>query len=487
MSIRVRYAPSPTGYQHIGGIRTALVNYLFARSKNGTFVVRIEDTDRVRSQDKYFADLYSSLEWLTITPDESGKDGPYEPYIQSHRNDIYLKYINQLLAQGDAYYCFTSPQKKDSAHIPSEHNNNYTDSQYDRSSRNLSTEEINTYKKQGIIPVVRLKMPLEGKITIEDELLGKITREVKDIITDPILLKSDGFPTYHIANVIDDHLMHITHVIRSQEWIPSIPVHLYLYKCFDWAPPKFFHLPLVLGEDGQKLSKRNGSLSIKEVKRMGILPEALINCIVLLGWSFDDSREFFTLEELEHLFSKGKLNTSPSKFSMNKLKWFNAHYIRQLSIEQLCKLIWPYFLEKKYLVDSPEDYTRLLLLTPLIQTRLELLSDAPILLNYVFEEIHTLNFDSLIEKNGKEVLREGLHLATQILEENWELNPEKLEQKIRKTITDPSIKKITLGQILMPLRIAITGSSVSPPILPLIKIIGKKTVLNRIEKSLAYL
>lgn len=480
MNVRVRYAPSPTGFQHIGGIRTALINYLYAHGHKGSFIVRVEDTDITRSQEIYLEDLYSSLEWLGIVPDESPNiGGEFEPYIQSQRFTLYQKYAQQLIDQGDAYYCFTSPIKQSDEQ-------NLTDYQYNRSSRDLSHKDIQHYRTMGILPTIRLKIPLEGQITFEDELLGNITRDLKDVIIDPILLKSDGYPTYHLANVVDDYHMKITNVMRSQEWIPSTPVHVYLYKVFGWQSPKFCHLPMVLGEDGQKLSKRNGSITVKDLRALGILPEALINCIALLGWSFDDSREFFTKQELENLYSQGKLNKAPAKFSISKLRWFNAHYIRLHSKESLAKLLLPYFIAKNWLSHSQEDFLALQQLVPLIQERLEVLSDATNLLKCVFEEVNSFDFKSFIDKHGIQVLKEGLIFSQEVLLNYWNDSVETQEEIFRTKLKEHMVNgnALKLGQVLMPLRIAITGESVSPPVLSLIKLINKNKIMNQIEKAL---
>lgn len=477
MSVRVRYAPSPTGLQHIGGVRTALINYLFAHSHGGTFIVRVEDTDQKRSRDEFKDDLFQTLAWLGIEGDESPFKGDKGPYVQSERFDIYTQYTEKLIQEGYAYHCYTSEQQEHQSKSYEEET--YHDNQYDRSSRKLSEEEIETYKQRGIKPVVRLKLPLEGSISFTDELLGTITRDVSDVIVDPILLKADGFPTYHLANVIDDHLMGITHVMRSQEWIPTTPVHIRLYEAFGWEPPKFMHLPMVMGDDGQKLSKRNGSMSIAELRDMGILPQALINCIALLGWGYDDSREFFTKDELVELYKDGKINKSPSKFSMEKLRWFNAHYIREMAQDELATLILPYLKEKGWTVD--EKIARELV--PLVQERLEVLSDVVAHVSCVFEEIIAWDFSVALKKNkdDKESLLKGLDFAKKILEEHFDKNPQDIEQIIRDEMGKVGLK---LGQILMPLRVAVTGGAVSPPILPLIKIIGKEKTIERINKSM---
>lgn len=254
MEVKVRYAPSPTGLQHIGGVRTALFNYFFAKSQGGKFILRVEDTDQERYSEESLKDLYDTLEWLNIKWDEGPiVGGPNGPYIQSERFELYQKYAKELVASGHAYYCYCSEERLNN--VRAEQKANKSSQQgYDRHCRSLSEEERLEKEKQGIKPVIRLKVPMEGKTTFNDVLMGDITRKNKDISPDPILLKGDGFPTYHLANVIDDHLMGITHIMRAQEWIPSGPLHVILYEAFGWEPPKYCHLPMVMGKDGQKLS-----------------------------------------------------------------------------------------------------------------------------------------------------------------------------------------------------------------------------------------
>ncbi len=470
MSVRVRYAPSPTGYQHIGGVRTALFNYLFAKSHSGSFIVRIEDTDRIRSEDVYRDDVFGTLEWLGVDIDEHTAKGEYAPYVQSERSDIYKKYADELVKKGRAYYCFTSEKYN--------HNSLETNvSSYDRSSRDLSVEQQERYRKKGISPVIRVKMPLEGMATFTDMVLGEVSRNYKDLIPDPILLKSDGMPTYHLANVVDDHLMKITHVMRSQEWIPTTPVHCYLYEAFEWEKPQFCHLPMVLGEDGQKLSKRNGSMSIQDIRLMGVLPKALINCIALLGWSYDGAMEFFTMEELETLFSRGNINKAPAQFSMQKLRWFNAHYIRESDNDVLAKSLLPFFINKGYLKDT--EYDLLLSLIPLIKERLELLSDAPNLLSALFSEPILPSKEMLCEESDIETVKSGLSCARFCFSKYWELSEKELQDAIH---SESKQRGLRLKHILMPLRMALTGSKTSPPILALAKRLSLDTVLTRIEK-----
>ncbi|NBB90226.1 MAG: glutamate--tRNA ligase, partial [Spirochaetes bacterium] len=301
MSVRVRYAPSPTGLQHIGGVRTALFNYFFARSAGGRFILRVEDTDQERYDERALRDIYETFEWLGIHWDE-GPDvgGDFEPYVQSQREGLYRKHAGELIEKGFAYKAYETPEELEAMREAS--------GGYDRRSRDLTEEQRAAYEAEGRKPVVRFKVPLEGDTTFEDVVLGKVKRKNKDIPADPVLLKSDGLPTYHLANVVDDHYMQITHILRAQEWVPSGSLHVLLYKAFGWEPPTYCHLPMVMGKDGQKLSKRHGATSAVEFRKQGYLPEAIINYVTLLGWAYDDSREFFTTADLEQLFSLEKIN-----------------------------------------------------------------------------------------------------------------------------------------------------------------------------------
>ena len=339
--VRVRYAPSPTGMQHIGGVRTALFNYLFARSQGGKFVLRLEDTDRTRYDEKFVKNLYDTMAWLGIDWDEGGdKGGPYGPYVQSERFDLYKKYAEELVAKGEAYYCFCDEERL--ARIRKIQTENKMAPGYDRHCRMLTSEEVRENIAAGKPYVIRLKVPLEGETEFHDYLLGKITWKNEDISPDPVLLKSDGFPTYHLANIVDDHFMHISHVMRAQEWIPSTPLHVQMYRAFGWKHPEFCHLPMVNGKDGQKLSKRHGATSVDEFRARGYLPEAIINYVAMLGCSYEDGRDLYSLDELCRLFKIEHLNKSPAVFDYKKLEWYNGQYIRMLSDEALYRMTLPF-------------------------------------------------------------------------------------------------------------------------------------------------
>jgi len=481
MQVRVRYAPSPTGLQHIGGIRTALFNYFFARSQKGSFILRIEDTDQERYSTEALDDLYATLEWLGIEYDEGPiKGGPFAPYVQSERFDIYEMYAKKLVEDGKAYYCYCSPERlervrKEQQEAKSQYQG------YDRHCRNLSSEERLAYEEQGIRPVIRLKVPTEGKTSFEDILMGTITRRNSDVSPDPVLLKSDGFPTYHLANVIDDHMMEITHIMRAQEWIPSGPLHILLYEAFGWEPPKYCHLPMVMGKDGQKLSKRHGSTAVAEFRKEGYLPEALLNYVSLVGWSYDGTREFFTKEELEQLFSLEKINKAPGVFDYKKLDWFNGQYIRMKSDEELLDLLMPYLAETGWPLT---DRAKLLHLTAVAKERLKVLGDITGLARFLFEEPVWEDL-SIFAAKGVE-----LPLAHTALERAYTVLLSGLEAKKEQSVIEEELVQLAkdLGMkvngVFQPLRVAITGSTVSLPLFDSIELLGFDHTMNRIQDAL---
>ncbi len=481
MSVRVRYAPSPTGLQHIGSIRTALFTYFFARSEGGTFILRIEDTDRERYHDEALKDLYETFKWLGISWDEGPTvGGAFGPYVQSERTELYRKYARELVAKGAAYYCYCTPERLNEMRIHQEKHK--LPQGYDRRCRDLTDAQIEEYKTQGIPPVIRLKVPEEGKTSFDDFLLGTVTRKNKDINPDPVLLKSDGFPTYHLANVVDDHLMKITHILRAQEWLPSGSLHILLYKAFGWDPPVYCHLPMVMGKDGKKLSKRHGATAVREFREGGYLPEAVINYVSLVGWSYDDSREFFTKEELEKLFDLKKINKAPGIFDYKKLEWFNGQYIRMKTDEELKVLLLPHLLKAGFVSDPPtkEEEEILSGLIPLVKERLRTISGIADLVRFIFEEINEYNPEEAVPKRlSLEQTIEVLENSRGLLDGFAERNDEENEEFFRQKAEEIGVK---LGDLLMPIRIAVTGSKASPPLFGSIRLIGIEKTLSRINR-----
>ncbi len=484
MSVRVRYAPSPTGLQHIGGVRTALFNYFFARSEGGKFILRIEDTDQVRYSDESLQDLYDTFKWLGIEWDEGpDKGGDCGPYVQSERFEMYKEYAEKLVEEGKAYYCYCTPARLDKLR-EEQQKDKKSQQGYDRHCRDLTAEQRAEYENQGIKPVIRFKIPLDGMVVFHDELLGDVKRKTRDINPDPVLLKSDGFPTYHLANIIDDHHMNITHILRAQEWLPSGPLHILLYKAFEWEPPLYCHLPMVMGKDGQKLSKRHGSTSLRDFIAQGYLPEAIINYVSLIGWSYDDSREFFTKEELEELFTITKLNKAPGVFDYKKLDWFNGQYIRKLSDDELKAKIIPYLAEAGCLENPPAPGQSELIngLIPIVKERLKLLSDIVPMTAFLFQDISGYEAEELIpKKQDAASTKEILQLGRPLIEKVGELDDEQLEEAF-KVLSEESGYK--LGDLLAPLRVAVTGSRVSPPLFASIRLLGLDKAVRRIDLAI---
>ncbi|HUX12494.1 MAG TPA: glutamate--tRNA ligase [Spirochaetia bacterium] len=481
MNVRVRYAPSPTGLQHIGGVRTALFNYFFARSQGGKFILRIEDTDQERFNPDSLKDIYDTFGWLGVHWDE-GPDigGPFAPYVQSERTEVYREYAEKLVVSGHAYRCYCTPERLHS--LRREQQGKNLPQGYDRRCRNLTEAEQTEFRSQGIEPVIRFKVPLSGSTVLEDIILGRIERKNEDVSTDPVLLKSDGFPTYHLANVIDDHFMEITHILRAQEWIPSGPLHVLLYQAFGWTPPAYCHLPLVTGTDGAKLSKRHGATSIIEFRNAGYLPDALINYISLLGWAYDDSRELFSVKDLERLFSLEKLNKSPAVFDYKKLEWFNGIYIRDRLDADLVGDLTP-FMQRSGLVSDPPVEKELELLRaalPLIRERLHFLGDAPEMVAFLYREIESYNAEEAVPKkmDAKSTVA-VLDALLPVLEGFADWSDEEVEERLRGLAEQLGQK---LGNVMMPLRVAVTGSRVSPPLIGSIRLLGIEKTVKRVKK-----
>jgi glutamyl-tRNA synthetase len=505
MIVRDRYAPSPTGLQHIGGIRTALFNYLFARSCGGKFILRLEDTDRTRFDESYVQNLYDTFDWLGIKWDEGPEPPPspkgegspldvggtFAPYVQSERTDLYKEYAKELLDKGQAYYCFCSSERIEEVRKQREAAHS-SETGYDRMCRNVDSQEAAKRAAAGEACTVRLKIPLGETTCFHDHLLGDIEWKNDDVNPDPVLLKSDGFPTYHLANVVDDHLMEITHVLRAQEWLSSTPLHVIMYKSFGWTPPEFCHLPMVMGQDGKKLSKRHGATSIDEFRRHGYLPEALLNYIALLGASYEEGKDIYTLEELAACFSLEKLNKAPAVFDYKKLEWYNGQYIRMKSDAELASLCLPFAVDNGFFdgagngaKDEPTQQQREIFTAamPLVKERLVFLSEVPEKIAYLFKEPEIPAVDEFIPKKCDldktvKLLRIGLELVRPLAEMP---DDEAAETFIK---AEAEKREVKLGDLMMPLRVAITGSRVSPPLFGSLRILGAECSQERVQRAL---
>ena len=482
--VRVRMAPSPTGYLHLGGARTSLYNYLLARQAGGKFVLRIEDTDRKRFVEGAQQEFETSLRWLGINWDE-GTDigGPYGPYRQSERKEIYQKYARQLIEQGHAYYCFCTPERLEK--VRQEQQKNKIPPHYDGTCRNLPLDEAQKRVDSGERHVVRFKTPKEGSTTVHDYLRGDITVENKNL-DDYILVKSDGLALYHLAVVVDDHLMKISHVFRGSEWLPTFPLHVLLIKAFGWDQPEWIHLSLFLKPSGKgKMSKRESaelikdgySIFVKDLMALGYVPEAVINWIALMGWSYDDHTEFFTMADLIEKFTLDKLNPSPAAINFTKLDYFNGMHIRALEKSDLAQRLIPFFKAEGLEVTTEQ----LLPIIPIIQERLQGLDDAPRLAGFFFRPFGKVSLEELIIKGeSAETSAKIAFEVTAILEALGSMKMEDTEPAMRNYVEKNGYKA---GQVFGLMRIAITGQRISPPLFESMEIIGREEVLNRMKSA----
>ncbi|MEN6531909.1 MAG: glutamate--tRNA ligase [Anaerolineaceae bacterium] len=472
---RTRFAPSPTGYMHIGNLRTALYAYLIAKKAGGKFILRIEDTDQSRNVPEAVAAIYRGLALAGISYDEGpDKDGGFGPYVQSERLPIYKTYAQKLLASGHAYYCFCGKEDKPALEASNERVEGYRDP-----CRNLSPQEVEARFAEGLVPVVRQRIPLEGISSFDDHVYGHIAIENKQL-DDQVLLKSDGFPTYNFANVVDDHLMEISHVIRGQEYLSSTPKYNLLYEAFGWQYPEYIHLPHIIREDGAKMSKRKGDPSFEDLVRMGFLPQAIVNYVALLGWNPGDEREFFLMEDLIEAFDMDRINKANAAFSIDKLRWLNAEHIRSLSPEAFHKIALPFYPEGLKGFDLAK-------ISQLIQIRTEILTDIPRLVGFLAElpEYSAELFENQKSKSTLESSRVVLEKTLPLLEklENW--SNEGLFEVLKAFAQEQGFK---VGTVMWPIRTALSGQETSPGgATELAALLGKEESLRRIKLGLSKL
>ena len=480
-NVRVRFAPSPTGYPHVGNIRTALFNWLFTRHSGGAFVLRIEDTDINRKVEGATEALLDGLKWLGIDWDEGPEvGGNYGPYFQSQRLNHYQKAAQKLVDDGHAYPCYCSEERLTQMRAEMARQRESMRS-YDRRCRNLSKVERAEFEAKGIVPVIRFKTPLDGRTAFIDLIKGEVIFD-NNTLDDFVLLKSDGYPTYHLANVTDDHLMEISHVMRADEWLSSTPRHVLLYEALGYKPPLFAHLPMILGTDRSKLSKRHGATTIIEYRDQGYLPQAMVNFLALLGWALDDHTELFTKEELIRHFSIERISKTSAIFNLDKLKWMSGVYIRKLSIDELTNLLVP-FLER----DLPPSVKRPLSreyvkrIAPLIQERLMTLGEAATLCDFFFVEQPVYQVELLLSKKlTKGDAAKGLEVALERLKAPT-FDALLLEDTLRLLATELGFKT---GDFFSLLRVAITGRTAAPPLFQTMASLGKEKCLKRIEAAL---
>jgi len=477
VSVRTRFAPSPTGFLHVGGLRTALYNYLFAKKHNGQFILRIEDTDQTRIVPGAVENLIETLKWAGIEFDEGPfKGGPFGPYIQSQRLELYHKHALELVEKGYAYYCFCSPERLEK--MRQEQIKLGQPPKYDGTCRRLTSDEVKKKLDEGLPKTIRMKIPEWGELKFNDLIRGDVTINFK-VLDDQILLKSDGFPTYHLAVVVDDHYMKISHVIRGEEWLPSTPKHILLYDYFQWEKPYFAHLPLLLNPDRTKLSKRQGDVAVEDYRAKGYLPEAVVNFIALLGWNPGDEREFFTIDELIKEFSLERVNKSGAVFDIKKLNWMNAHYIKNSNLDRITQLAIPFLKEKGYDVSN---FQKVKIIVEAVRTHLEYLAQ-------IVEHVDIFYADDIEIEDGE--AKEFLKLdTTKLVFEKFihklqnldsEIDREKFKVIAKEVQNETGIKGKNL---FMPIRIALTGKTHGPELPLLVEYFGKEKLKQRLEKFL---
>ena len=480
--VRTRFAPSPTGRMHVGNLRTALYAYLIAKHEGGDFILRIEDTDQERFVEEALDIIYRTLDKTGLKHDEGpDKDGGVGPYVQSERQaqGIYLKYAKQLIKEGKAYYCFCDKERLESLRqtITTESGETKEIVVYDKHCLHVSKEEVEAKLAAGVPYVIRQNSPTEGTTTFHDELYGDVTVS-NDELDDMILIKSDGFPTYNFANVVDDHLMGITHVVRGNEYISSSPKYTLLYQAFGWEEPKYIHCPLITDENHQKLSKRSGHSSFEDLIEQGFVAEAVVNYVALLGWSPDSNQEIFSLEELVKEFDYHRINKSPSVFDINKLKWMNGEYLKAMDADRFKALVTPYIRE---VITKDLDLDKI---CPLVQTRMEILPDVKELVDF-FEELPDYDVQMYCHKKMKTNLQNSLEILKEEYEilkdfDDWTLDA--LHDRLMAYISEKGIKN---GTGLWPVRTAVSGKQSTPGgAFEIMEIIGKEESLKRMETGI---
>ena len=492
--VRVRIAPSPTGDPHVGTAYIGLFNYAFAKHNQGDFLLRIEDTDRTRFSGDSEQQIFDSMKWLGLNYDE-GPDvgGDKGPYRQSERFHIYKEYAEKLVEKGEAYYCFCTSER-----LQKLRDRQVAMKQapgYDGHCRNLTAEEVKSKLEAGEAYVIRLRMPYEGETIVKDELRGNIIFE-NSKIDDQVLLKSDGFPTYHLANIVDDYLMGITHVIRAEEWIASTPKHIQLYKAFGWEEPKWYHMPLLRNADKTKISKRKNPVSLNYYREEGYLREGLLNFLALMGWSLGGDKEIFTLDEMIENFSFDRISLGGPVFDLVKLGWVNNHHMRLKDIDELTKLALPYYIAKGYYKDenlSEVEYNKLKRIVEITREGAQILKELPELSSIYFEDEFELPIidETMNKKERKSIEKLKSSLEAEIGKKSIGLFVEKMSKQ-NEDISEEEAKTILTelqeelgegpGAVIMPLRAVVTGKARGADLYTVISIIGKKRTLDRVAR-----
>jgi glutamyl-tRNA synthetase len=471
---------------HIGGLRTALYNYLFARQHGGKYILRIEDTDRDRYVEEAEADILTSMQWAGLTADEGPEaGGDHAPYYQSERQGLYQQYAEQLVEAGHAYYAFDTPHELEAMRELLEAEGVAAPT-YDASTRQrmknaltLSDDEVQARLDRGDSYVIRLKVPRDVTVRFDDIIRGGVAIE-SDKIDDQVLLKSDGMPTYHLANVVDDHLMAVTHIIRGEEWLPSTPKHILLYNAFGWTPPQMAHLPLILSPNGGKLSKRNAAemgipVSVHDYREVGYEPEALINYLAFLGWNPGTDEEVFTLEELVEAFSLDRVGSAGTQFDLDKLEWYNQQHLRLLPVAEIAKRAKPYLAEHGY--DPEDDYLHEVV--ALMQDRISYVKDLATSCGYFFET-PTSYEERGVKKRWKDDSADLLLEYADLLEEADAFTAETTESILRELADD---EDVGAGRIIHPTRLAVSGMSYGPSLFDMMVVLGREACVRRMRRA----
>lgn len=474
-TVRVRFAPSPTGFLHVGGLRTALYNFLFARKHGGTFVLRIEDTDRSRFVPGAVEQLIAMLRWSGLEFDEGPEvGGAFGPYLQSERLTLYHAEVDRLLANGSAYRCFCSAARLEEMKLAQQQAK--LPPRYDRTCLRIAPGDVAAKVAAGEPHVVRMRVPDGETIVVHDDVRGDVAFEAS-ALDDQVLLKSDGYPTYHLANVVDDHAMRITHVIRGEEWLPSTPKHILLYRFFDYEPPRFAHLPLLLNPDRSKLSKRQGDVAVEDYKAKGYFPEALINFVALLGWSTGDEREVFTLDELVREFSVERVNRAGAIFNLDKLRWFNQVYIRKMPAERLLADLQPALAQHGYDRFPDAYHVRVI---DLMRERVTVVQDFVAEARWFYVDPESYEPETVAKRWNAE---SGARLARLLgrFEALRDFDHASIEECVRGFAEAEGVKA---GDVVHPLRLAASGVGRGPGLYEMLEALGRDVCLRRIRRAI---
>jgi len=479
--VRVRFAPSPTGSLHIGGARTALFNLLFARHNNGTFVLRIEDTDTERSTEESAQQIVRALRWLGLDWDEGPeKGGKYGPYFQSERWDIYKKEAERLLKEGKAYYCYCTPEelaeRREAARKAGK------PPRYDGRCRNLTAEERAKFEAEGRKPVIRLKVPQEGQTVVHDLIRGEVVFDNLSALDDFIIVKSNGIPTYNFACVVDDYAMELTHIIRAEEHLSNTPKQIQVYKALGYAPPQFAHVPMILAPDRSKLSKRHGATSVEEFRDQGYLAEAIVNYLTLLGWSPEGTEEIFDMQKAIKEFTLERVNKTAAIYDVKKLTWINAHYLRELDLDYITKQVIPFMIKKEIITEeeSKAQYDYIKGVIEISRDRAKTLDELADNIAFFFKDVTAYEEKGVRKHFKKPNAAELLEKGADALEKVEKFDHDNTEQAFRNLTDSMGVKA---AELIHPTRLAITGKTVGPGLFEIIVQLGKQKTVERMRKA----